>query len=260
MANLGIFVDMLFNAFTHTALLVFVAGFLYRLYEFKNTPQPLKIPQTPQATTASGVFARMAGDVLIFRSLSKGTKVLWITGWVFHFTFLILILRHLRYFVYPVPGWIVSLGDIALPLGVLMLIALIVLTLRRFTNERVAFVTNPADYFALLLIIGITVTGIMMKFEPFRPDIVAVKAFFYELFTLHGMFGALIFHPVHVPANLVFLTHLFLVLTLLVYFPFSKLMHAGGYFFSPTRNMVNNPRDVRHINPWDTATEEGNNG
>ena len=36
----------------------------------------------------------------------------------------------------------------------------------------------------------------------------------------------------------------------MAYFPFSKLMHAAGIFFSPTRNMPNNSRAVRHVNPW----------
>jgi hypothetical protein len=27
-------------------------------------------------------------------------------------------------------------------------------------------------------------------------------------------------------------------------------MHAAGVFMSPARNMVNNSRMVRHINPW----------
>jgi hypothetical protein len=44
--------------------------------------------------------------------------------------------------------------------------------------------------------------------------------------------------------------HLFLVSVLIAYFPFSKLMHLGGIFLSPTRNLSNNNRSVRHLNPW----------
>jgi hypothetical protein len=40
------------------------------------------------------------------------------------------------------------------------------------------------------------------------------------------------------------------VSSLLAYFPFSKLMHMGGVFMSPTRNLSNNSRQKRHINPW----------
>ena len=48
-----------------------------------------------------------------------------------------------------------------------------------------------------------------------------------------------------------FYGHLFLVCVLLAYFPFSKLMHMAGVFLSPTRNLANNNRAVRHVNPWD---------
>jgi len=37
---------------------------------------------------------------------------------------------------------------------------------------------------------------------------------------------------------------------LLIYFPMSKLVHLGGIFMSPTRNLANNNRMKRHINPW----------
>jgi hypothetical protein len=48
----------------------------------------------------------------------------------------------------------------------------------------------------------------------------------------------------------IFYIHVFLVSALLAYFPFSKLMHLGGVFLSPTRNLANNNRMVRHVNPW----------
>ena len=48
----------------------------------------------------------------------------------------------------------------------------------------------------------------------------------------------------------IFYIHLFLICVLFAYFPFSKLMHMGGVFLSPTRNLANNSRAVRHINPW----------
>ena len=48
-----------------------------------------------------------------------------------------------------------------------------------------------------------------------------------------------------------FYGHLFLVCVLLAYFPVSKLTHMAGVFLSPTRNMANSNRRVRHINPWD---------
>jgi hypothetical protein len=48
----------------------------------------------------------------------------------------------------------------------------------------------------------------------------------------------------------IFYIHIFLVSTLMAYFPFSKLMHLGGVFMSPTRNLANTNRQIRHVNPW----------
>ena len=75
-----------------------------------------------------------------------------------------------------------------------------------------------------------------------RVDITAVKELAMGLFT---------FNPV-VPEGIgvIFYIHLFFLCTLIAYFPFSKLMHMAGVFMSPTRNLANNSRAVRHINPW----------
>jgi len=72
-------------------------------------------------------------------------------------------------------------------------------------------------------------------------DIVAVKAFFL---------GLVRFDWQPLPAGTVLYAHLSLVLLLLVIFPFSKLLHAPGLFFSPTRNQVDDSREHRHLAPW----------
>ena len=50
--------------------------------------------------------------------------------------------------------------------------------------------------------------------------------------------------------GVIFYIHLFLICTLFAYFPFSKLVHMGGVFMSPTRVLANTSREKRHINPW----------
>jgi len=73
-------------------------------------------------------------------------------------------------------------------------------------------------------------------------DIVGIKSILVGLAT---------FHPT-LPDGIgaIFFVHVAFVSTLLAYFPFSKLMHFGGVFLSPTRNLANNNRMVRHVNPW----------
>jgi len=123
-----------------------------------------------------------------------------------------------------------------------ILIALTYLFFRRVIYPQIRYISLPSDYFAVLLLLSVALSGVLMRLF-FRVDIVAVK----EL-----AMGVLTFHPV-IPGGigLAFYIHLSLISILIAYFPFSKMMHAAGIFLSPTRNLKNNSRTHRHINPWD---------
>ena len=122
-----------------------------------------------------------------------------------------------------------------------LLAALGYLLVRRLSDAQVRYISLFQDYFALYLLMGLVVTGVLMRYFV-RPDIVAIKQLTLGLVTLA---------PV-VPANVspLFFVHLFLLSVLVAYFPFSKLMHMAGVFLSPTRNLANNNRMRRHVNPW----------
>ncbi len=231
------------NLLAYVTALVFVVGFLNKVILYFKTPNPLLIPTTPAPTTTMGVVARMIPEVLFFRSLLKGgtaEKVLWVGGWIFHVTFLLIVLRHLRFFTYPVPGIIMAFQGLGILAGLLFPIALLILIVRRFTNDRMAVITLFQDYFVLILIIAIGLTGLLLKYYV-RTNLVDVKAF---------ILGLLTFSPAQLPDSPIFLIHFGLVLVLLAYFPFSKLMHAWGILVSPTRAQADNPREARHVAPW----------
>jgi len=78
-----------------------------------------------------------------------------------------------------------------------------------------------------------------MKWYP--SDIYAIKLFFVGLLT---------FNFSELPSDMVLLIHLSLVIALMIIFPYSKLLHAPGLFFSPTRNQVDNARSKRHVAEW----------
>ena len=232
-----------FNLLAYIAAAVFVLGFLNKVVLYFKTPSPLKIPTTPAPKTSMGVVVRLIPEVLFFRSLLKGgaaEKILWLGGWVFHVSFLLIILRHLRFFTYPVPGFVMSFQQIGIWAGLVFPLALLILIVRRFLNDRLVTITLFADYFVLGLIITIGLTGLLLKYFA-RTNLVDVKAFILGLLTLS---------PVQIPDSPMFLIHFSLVLILLVYFPFSKLMHAWGILISPTRAQVDNPQEVRHVTPW----------
>jgi nitrate reductase gamma subunit len=216
--------------------------------------------------TTGQVVGRMLLEVFAFRSLFKNTKAeihdgpklvygsskwLWLFGLAFHYCFLIIVLRHLRLFLNPVPAFIgqIEFFDGLFQVGVPVLYqtdiifvgAVTYLFLRRVLIPQVKYISFAADYFPLFLIFAIAVTGILMRYF-IRVDIVTIKQLTMGLTTgspsISGNIGS------------IFYIHIFLVSALLAYFPFSKLMHLGGVFLSPTRNLANNNRMVRHVNPW----------
>ncbi len=266
----------------YAALFLFLVGFLRRLLKWANVPVPFRIPTTcgqqktlpwiknnelenPSGTL--GVLGRMALEVFLFRSLFRNLKTekgdgasvaygsdkwLWLAGIAFHYSFLVVVIRHLRLFAEPVPPVVHMIEAVdgffqigaprLLMTGVILLAAVTYLFIRRVTIPQVKYISLPADYFPLFLIGGIAFTGILMRYFS-KVDIISTKTFLISLVQLSpqvpdGKVGA------------IFFVHLFLVSTLFAYFPFSKLVHLGGVFLSPTRNLANNSRMKRHINPW----------
>ncbi|NOZ02894.1 MAG: menaquinol oxidoreductase [Deltaproteobacteria bacterium] len=265
----------------YVAVAVFLGGLTYRVWKWARSPVPFHIPTTTgqqksldfikqdkleSPYTKIEVIGRMALEILTFRSLFRNTsaeltddknlvygseKYLWAAGLAFHWSLLIILFRHLRFFLDPVPQYlnIVTAVDgflqITLPTlymtDLVIVAALTFLFLRRVALPQVRYISLTTDYFALFLLLAIASSGGLMRYF-FKTDIVAVKQLAMGLAT---------FNPT-VPDGIgtIFWIHLFLVCLLLIYFPFSKLLHMAGVFMSPTRNLANNSRAVRHINPW----------
>ncbi|MGA9394138.1 MAG: respiratory nitrate reductase subunit gamma [Azonexus sp.] len=228
------------------ATLVFVVGLFYRINTYARTPAPLKIPTTPAPTTQSGVVLRMAREVVFFESLFKANLWIWSMGWLFHASLALVLMRHLRYFTEPVWGWVALIQPFGMYAGLTMLIGLIGLWVRRLFVERIRYISTPSDHLMLLLLIGIAASGLSMTFLA-HTDVIAVKNFFL---------GWMQFNILTLPADINLYIHLLSVALLLAIFPISKLLHAPGVFFSPSRNQVDNPREARHIAPWASKLEK----
>jgi nitrate reductase gamma subunit len=265
----------------YIAIAVFIFGIIYRIIKWARSPVPFRITTTSgqqksldwikqnkldSPSSTLGVIGRMALEVLFFRSLFRNTKTglkegkklvyseetwLWLGGLIFHWSFLIIFLRHFRFFSDQIPSFVPILQNVdgflqvGVPIiymtNVFILAAVTFLFLRRLFDTRVRYISLSSDYFPLLLILGIAVTGVLMRYFT-KVDLVGIKEM---------IVGVLTFSPVVKDGiGSVFYLHLFLVCTLLIYFPMSKLMHMPGVFMSPTRNLANNNRMKRHINPW----------
>jgi len=265
----------------YAAFAIFIIGIIYRVLQWAARPVPFRIPTTAgqeksfpwikqnkidNPSSGLGVIIRMAFEVLLFRSLFRNVRAelrggptlsyasakwLWMAGMAFHWTFLIILVRHLRLFLEPVPSSIKlvesldSFFQVGAPLlyltDVIFLFAVTYLFLRRVFIPQLRYISLPADYFPLFLIFGIGATGVLMRYF-FKVSVVSAK----EL-----TMGFVNFNP-KIPEGIgvIFYIHLFLISILFAYFPFSKLTHMAGVFLSPTRNLANNNRAKRHINPW----------
>lgn len=265
----------------YISFLVFVIGFVYKVVDWGKSAVPFRITTTggqqeslpwikqnklDNPSSSLGVIGRMILEVLLFRSLFRNTRMqlrsgpklsygswkwLWLGAIAFHYTFFIILLHHMRFFTEPTPlifEWLEKL-DTILQIGVptvyltefVIIAALLYLLLRRLFVPQMRYISLVSDYFPLLLILGIVVSGILMRYY-IRTDVMDIKELTMGLISLNPT----------VPEGIgsIFYIHLFLVCALLVYFPWSKLMHLGGIFLSPTRNLASNNRKQRHINPW----------
>jgi nitrate reductase gamma subunit len=243
MSAVTVFYVVLFYA----AAAIFVLGLAHKIYVFARTPQPLKIPTTPAPTTRAGVVWRILKEVTVFESLFKSNKWIWLFGWVFHACLFAELAWHLRYFTEPVPFFVPWLHWFTVFTGLGMAAGLAGLWARRFLVDRVRYISNLSDHLMLALLAGIAASGLVMKYIA-HTDIVAVKAFFLGLLRLD-------WQPL--PADPALLVHLTLVAVLMMVFPFSKLLHAPGVFFSPTRNMADDVRERRWTAGWSAEPNQG---
>ncbi len=224
----------------YIATILLVVGTGMKVLKYARTPAPLKIPVSPAPRTKKGVWFRMAREVVLFESLFKSNKWIWLFGYLFHFGMLVVLMRHIRYFTIDVWWWVEIVQPFGIYAGFAMVIGLAGLWLRRLLHERTRYISNPSDHLMLAMLLGIAGSGLGMKFVA-HTDIIAVKAY---------MLGLLRFDIGTLPTHPALLIHLGLVALLMIIFPISKLMHAPGLFFAPSRTQVDNAREFRHLSAW----------
>jgi nitrate reductase gamma subunit len=263
------------------AALVFLIGLAATVIRWSGSPVPFRIPATcgqqrslawirparlENPSSTAGAVGRMVLEIGLFRSLFRNARAklsgdarlrfgednwLWLAALAFHWSLLVILIRHLRFFLEPVPALanVLAAMDGFFEIGAPVLYAtdpivaaaLGYLLFRRLRNPQVRYVSLFADYFVLFLLLAIVASGMLMRYWV-RIDTVAAKQLALGLATLT---------PVVPPGvgPLVFV-HLGLVSVLAAAFPFSKLIHMAGAFLSPTRNLANTNRMRRHANPW----------
>jgi nitrate reductase gamma subunit len=283
LSGAGIFFGLILP---YGAALAFLAGVTWRVLSWAHSPVPFNITTTcgqqyslpwirssrlGNPHTRWGVAGRLTLEILSFRSLLRNVRHewvddadgaaprliyraslgLWLGALVFHYSLLVVLLRHARFFLDPVPRWLdgvewldsfFRVGTVPLFLsGLALVLGALFLLLRRVWTPWLRYLSLPADFFPLYLLLGIALTGCMMRYSS-RVDIQSVKHFCVGLARLHPA----------APAGIgpLFYVHLTLVCVLFAYLPFSKLVHMASLPLSPTRNLLGAARMEHHENPW----------
>jgi nitrate reductase gamma subunit len=218
----------------YIAVVVFVGGIAYQLIRWQrksSVAAHLSLFPRPQGRLGRLVDALV--DMFTMKGLLKVNKPLWIGGFIMHLGLFLLATGHVRaftdyYFLWDLLQWGEEqqaefsrvAGSIA---GMLFMVPLVYLLARRFSGA-VKWLSNPEDYFVLVLLIGIAITGNHMRFLR-EVDAHQVRDFIQGLFFFR-------WQPAPISAGASFLYHFSFVQLLMIYFPFSKLMHTIGSVFS----------------------------
>ena len=219
----------------YVALAVFLAGMIWRIRTWKKLPSP---PMTlfPAPLTEGANTANTIKEVLLFPSLFKSDRLLWVLAWGFHAVLALIFLGHFRVFT-NVDAVLEAFGMSKEAIdkmssgaggaaGVVILLAVILLLVRRMSLPRVSEITGAADYLALVLIGVIITTGNMMRFGPEHFDLALTREYFAGLASFQGVTGAAALE------NNLFVVHMGLGFLLILWIPFSKILHFGGIFFT----------------------------
>lgn len=225
--------SILFGAvIPYIVIILFLGGIIMRIMAWLKIPVPFKLTVFPCPPNRGGAVADLAKESVGFKSLWRGNKGLWFMSWLFHISLAFVLIGH--FFGIGFLGqqftWFGASSAESMRLSVLLgtyagtalLVGVVLLTIRRFASPTIKYISSFADYLVLVLLLGIVGSGMYMRL---------LEDVTYES-VQNYLLGLLTFHPVAPPDNLAFLFHFTLVELLLLYFPYSKLMHSCGIFFS----------------------------
>jgi len=218
------------QVFPYIAAGVFIVGMAWRIGTWLKAPVPFQLTLFPAPSSTAGQVAAVGEELLLFKSLRRGDKGLWLWAWLMHVSLAMIIGGHIVgiYFLTqqftmigltPADSSRLSalLGIIA---GGVFFVSLLVLLYRRTAIPEVKRLSDPADYFDIMLLLAIVVSGMHMRVTSIEVDLPAIRTYL----------GALLaFRPIPIPHEWVFVSHYFLINVLLLYFPFSKLIHLAGF-------------------------------
>ncbi|MFC2085009.1 respiratory nitrate reductase subunit gamma [Bacteroidota bacterium] len=216
----------------YITIIIFLGGLTYHFLSWRKLPKP-KMTLTPAPKPGIPRFIALLKETFFFKSLFKGDKNLWIFSWIFHVMLVLVFVGHFRVLSWLPDRMLASMGMTEENIntmsqisggtaGIIILLMLLVLLIRRLLTRRVREISMKGDFIALILVLIVLITGDAMRFIS-HFDLSQTREYFLGLVT---------FTSVNMPDNNWFIAHYLFAQVLLMYMPFSKLLHFGGIFFT----------------------------
>jgi nitrate reductase gamma subunit len=213
-------------------IIVFLSGIIYHIRLWSKLAAP-KMTLTPAPEPGLPRFVALLKEMLFFKSLFRGDKNLWFLSWIFHAMLALIFIGHLRVVSWLPDRILAAVGMTPENIdkmsyvtgggaGIVIIIMVSILLLRRIVTGRVREISSGSDFFALILVLCVLVTGDAMRFLT-HFDLSQTREYFAGLFT---------FSALALPQNNWFMAHFLFAQLLIMYMPFSKLLHFGGIFYS----------------------------
>lgn len=221
--------QLFYGILSIAAVTLFFCGSVLRIAAWLRRPVPYQLTLFPVPTKRRGKLALAAGELFLFRTLFRENRLLWFLAWLLHLSLAMILAGHVLG-ISLLRGQFTALGasletsalvsrTLGGVAGTILVASLIALFCRRLLDHELRRLSEPFVWFDLLLLLSIASSGLGMYLPGFHPDLPAVRSWIASLFR---------FNPVPPPPNPLFTLHLSLAGFLLVYFPFSQLMHAAG--------------------------------
>lgn len=200
--------EMFLALMTYSACIIFMGRFILHIVSWAGAAKDPSAGLVSKRVSLSLIVGVLL-DIILFRRLFRTNKLLWTASWTFHVSFILIIIMHLRYFIYPVPDFIISMQSIGIIAGSIMTVSLALILIIRATGNQDKYV-SIYNFFLLAILLLTSVSGLLLKLV-YRTNLVDIKAF---------MLGIVSLTPGPVPDSLLFIVHFILVLILISSLPF----------------------------------------
>ena len=147
-------------------------------------------------------------EIFFLRRLLKANPAIWLGEWIFHASFILVLVRHLKYFLTPAPQFVWQMQDIGGIAGYVMPVSLLYIIIMKAVINRGRYVF-AFNYFLITAFLLASLAGVIMR-TFFYPDTMQVKEF---------IMGALRLKAAAAPQSLSFIIHFCLALIILPFLP-----------------------------------------